>query len=154
MKRKEARSLASVAVDIIMDEIKRVLDNGYNAYMEITSEKIEGQNMLALYINIAHDNSSKLLNLYITNEHDIVIYEEFLNRVINDILPNETIGATKFYSFRGRDMINGINIINSNNIKIVFNMYGIDKEIVDNYNRRYNKFVDRLEDHRPKTRKN
>ena len=85
------------------------------------------------------------MNLEITVDHIDVILKEFLSRVVIDILPNDTIGATKFYHLRSNSsLFDGITIVNSISSEIKVNMYGIDRDIVNEYNKRYDEYKNSL----------
>lgn len=143
MKKKEAELLAPEKVDVILDYIKKILEDSTKVSVEINfnSAKINGQNVCTIDIYVPLKNFERHLNLGIPNNFIDILYNEFLNRVIVDIFPHETIEATRIYHLRSNLILfDGINIINSIGSEIKVNMYGIDKNIVEEYNLRHDEF--------------
>ena len=140
MKKKEAEVVASKRVDLIMEYITQILKEPSKVFatMRFSSAKIDGQNMCTIDIYVPEKEFERHLNLGITSDHRDVLCREFLNRVITNILPHETIGATRFYSLRSNTTsFEGISVVNSISSEIKINMYGIDKKISDEYNIKY-----------------
>ena len=80
--------------------------------------------------------------------------KEFLNRILTTFLSHETIGPTKFYQLRSSNFLfDGIKIVNTIGSEIKVNMYGIDKQIADEYNKEYEEYRNSiLEDNTSKKR--
>ena len=147
MKKTEALILAPENINVIMEYITTILEDTekVTGAMEINSAKIDGQNMCTVDIYVPTTDFEKHLNLGITSDHINVIYQEFLNKVITNLLPSETIGASRFYQLRSSfDSFDGITIINSIGSEIKVNMYGIDKDISNEYNMKYDQYQNNL----------
>lgn len=143
MKKKEAELLAKQKVNVIIEYIMQILSDSerVTSSMDFSSAKIDGNNMCTIDIYVPSKNFERHLNLGITSDHKNSIYKEFLNRVIIDFLPHDSIGATKFYRLRSYDrLFDGIKVINTIGSEIEVNMYGIDKNIFNEYNTRYEEF--------------
>ena len=147
MKKKEAEMLAKEKVDIIMQSITKLLEEPTRvlARMNFSSVKVEGKSMATVNIYVPENDYEEHLKLDITNDHTNVIFKEFLKRVISEVLPHETIGASRFYMFRSNtDSFDGIRIVNAKGSEIKVNMYGIDKNISDEYNLKYEEYVRKI----------
>jgi len=147
MKKKEAEILLSQKVDVIMEYITTILEDStkVSSSMKFNSAKIDGENMCTLDIYVPINNFERHLNLGITIDQKNVIFREFLSRVVVNILPHETIGATRFYQLRSNfSLFDGITIINSIGSEIKVNMYGIDKNISNEYNIKYDEYKNTL----------
>ena len=145
MKKIEAEIVAPQKVNIIMEYVNNILENSnkVSAQMNFDSVKIDGQCMCVLDINMV--NHEQHLNLGIPSQFADIIFKELLNRVLNDVLPSESMGATKFYRFRSNDnSFDGINIMNEIGSEIRLNMYGINKSISDEYNQKYEEYRNSL----------
>ena len=101
--------------------------------------------MCWFHIFVPYKKFERSFCLDITNDHSNVIKKEFLDRVISDIFPSDTLGATKFYKIRGSESFDGIYIVNNKGSKIKVNMYGIDNNIMDEYNSKFNEYNEFLE---------
>ena len=123
MKKKEAEVLAPEKIDVIVEYIMQILED---------TSKVSG---------MMNFSSAKHLNLGITSDHYNVLCKEFLDRVLTTFLPHETIGATRFYQFRSNNIFDGVNIVNSIGSEIKVNMYGIDKNISNEYNEKYEEYL-------------
>ena len=147
MKKKDALILSPQIVDLIMNYISQILDNTnkISGIINFNSLKIDGQNVCTLDIYVPNNSFEKHINLEITTDHVDIMFEKFLDRVITDILPHETIGATRFYHLRSNsNLFDGITIINSIGSEMKVNMYGIDRDIVNEYNKRYDQYRNSL----------
>lgn len=139
--------LAPQKVDVIMEYITKILDDTekISGLIEFNTAKINGQNMCTVDIYVPSNNFERHLNLGITNDHQNIVYKEFLDRILEDVLPSENIGATRFYSLRtSSSLFDGINVTNLLGGKIKVNLYGIDKSISDEYNLKYEEFQKNL----------
>ena len=156
MKKQEAEVLASEKVDLIIEYITQMLDDStkLSASMEFNSAKINGQKMCTLDIYVPIKNFERHLNLDIPKDHQNIILKEFLNRILTTFLSHETIGPTKFYQLRSSNFLfDGIMIVNTIGSEIKVNMYGIDKQIADEYNKEYEEYRNSiLEDNTSKKR--
>ena len=147
MKKEEEKLLSKERVNVIMEYITQILsdDTKLSASMDFSSAKIDGNNMCTLDIYVPYNNFERHISLEITNDHSNVIKKEFLDRVISDIFPSDTLGATKFYKIRGSESFDGIYIVNNKGSKIKVNMHRIDNNIMDEYNNKYNEYNEFLE---------
>lgn len=143
MKKKEAEVLALKKVDVIVEYIMQILEDTskVSGMMNFSSAKIDGQNMCTMDIYVPFRNFEKHLNLGITSDHYNVLCKEFLDRVITTFLPHETIGATRFYQFRSNNIFDGVSIVNSIGSEIKVNMYGVDRSISNEYNEKYDEYI-------------
>lgn len=147
MKKEEAKALANDRVRVIMEYITLILEDTVkvSAKMKFNHAKINGQNMNTLDIYVPEKDFEKHINLGITTDHSDIIYKSFLDKVIEEILPSETIGATKFYSIRSNQgAFDGIDAMNDIGSNIKINMYGISNEVYEEYNEKYDKYVNSL----------
>lgn len=143
MKKDEAKELSIQRVDLIMEYINNILsdDELKKANMEFDHAKINGQTMCTLEIFVPFRNFEKHLNLGITYDHINVLYKEFLDKIVTDVLPSDNIGATRFYTIKSNmGTFTGIDALNINEASIEINMPGIKKEIIDEYENKYNDF--------------
>ena len=143
MKKKEAEVLALKKVDVIVEYIMQILEDTskVSGMMNFSSAKIYDQNMCTMDIYVPFRNFEKHLNLGITSDHYNVLCKEFLDRVITTFLPYETIGATRFYPFRSNNIFDGVSIVNSIGSEIKVNMYGVDRSISNEYNEKYDEYL-------------
>ncbi len=144
MKKKEAEKLAPQKINLIIEYITQILEDTskVSGMMRFSSAKINSQNMCTIDMYVLNKNFEKHLNLDITSDHQDVLRKEFLNRVITDFLPHDTIGATRFYRLCSNTLLfEGISIINSIGSEIKMNMFGTDKEIINEYNAKYDEFI-------------
>lgn len=147
MKKEEAKELSIQRVNLIMDYINNILSDKevVNSKMNFSHAKIDGQTMCTLDIYVPSRNFEKHLNLGITYDHINVLYKEFFDRVISDVLPNDEIGATCFYTVKSNmGSFSGIDVINVNDSNININMLGINREVIDEYDKNYKAYADSL----------
>lgn len=147
MKKEEAKLLSKERVNVIMEYITQILndDTKLSASMDFYSAKTNGNSMCWFHIYVPYNNFERRFCLGITNDHSNVIKKEFLDRVISDVFHSDTLGATKFYKIRGSESFDGIYIVNNKGSKIKVNMYGIDNNIMDEYNNKFNEYNEFLE---------
>lgn len=149
MKKKEAEVLAPQKVDVIMEYVTNILEDSQQVFASINfnAAKINGESMCVIDIYVPIKKFERHLNLGITSQHSDVIFRELLSRVILEVLSSESIGATRFYHLRSiNDSFDGINILNQIGSEIKLNMYGIDKNISDEYNQKYDEYENNLTD--------
>ena len=147
MKKEEAKVLANDRVRVIIEYITLILEDTVkvSAKMKFNHAKINGQNMNTLDIYVPEKDFEKHINLGITTDHSDIIYKSFLEKVIEEILPSENIGATKFYSIRSNQgAFDGIDAMNDIGSSIKINMYGIIDQIKIEYHEKYDNYVDSL----------
>ena len=101
----------------------------------------DSKEMFSKYKAAQLENFEKHLNLGITSDHYNVLCKEFLDRVITTFLPHETIEATRFYEFRSNNIFDGVSIVNSIGSEIKVNMYGVDRSISNEYNEKYDEYL-------------
>lgn len=150
MKKIEAQALAPERSKLIIEYITKILsdEEKVDASMNFTSAKIDNQKMCTLDIYVPELNFEQHLNLGITSEHSLVLYEQILNDFLDTFLDHETIGVTKYRSIKSsQGSFSGINAVNTlgSKIKINFNTTSPDfMNIVSEYTRRYNEFAESL----------
>lgn len=147
MKKEEAKELSIERVNLIMEYINSILSDEevVNSKMNFNYAKINGQIMVTLDIYVPLRNFEKHLNLGINYNHINVLYKEFLDRIISDILPSDNVGATEFYTIKSNfGVFNGIDAINTKDSNININMPGINEEVKEEYNSKYSKYADSL----------
>lgn len=93
-------------------------------------------------------NFEKHLNLEITSDHCLVLYEQVLTDLLK-FLPSETIGVTKYFSIKSMfGYFSGVVVANNMNseLKINFNTTNPDFMIlIDNYLKKYDEISKLLE---------
>ena len=142
MKKKEAELLAVERVNIIFEYIHQILsdEKKVSSEMNFNTVKINEINMCTIDIYVYPD-FEKRFNLNIKSDHINVLFKEFLNRTINNLLRDEIISVTKFYHFRSNtNLFDGIDIENSIGSAIKVNMYGINSSISNEYNKKYDEY--------------
>lgn len=146
MKKVEAQELAPIKSELIMEYISQILsdDEKVSGNMNFYHAKIDGQNMCTLDIYVPSKNFEKHLNLGITSDHSLVLFEQVLNDLLN-FLPHDSIGVTKYYSYKSmQDYFSGVNAINSmgSELRINFNTTHPDfMNLINNYTNKYDEFV-------------
>lgn len=150
MKKIEAQAIAPERSRLVIEYITKILSDieKVNASMNFSSAKIDNHMMCTLDIYVPQRNFEKHLNLGITSDHSLVLYEQILNDFIDIFLEHETIGITKHYiikSMQGNfSGIDAVNLIGSK-IKINFNTTNPDfMNIVSEYTRKYDEFDESL----------
>ena len=150
MKKIEAKALAPEKSKLVIEYITQILSDSekVNSVMDFWYAKIDGQNMCTLDIYVPETNFEKHLNLGITIDHSLVLYEQILNDFLDTFLEHETMGVTRYYSIKSmQNDFSGVDAVNLNGsrIKINFNTTNPDfMNIVSDYTRRYNEFAESL----------
>lgn len=150
MKKIEAKALAPEKSKLVIEYITQILSNSekVNSVMDFWYAKIDSQNMCTLDIYVPERNFEKHLNLGITIDHSLVLYEQILNDFLDTFLEHETMGVTRYYSIKSmQNDFSGVDAVNLNGsrIKINFNTTNPDfMNIVSDYTRRYNEFAESL----------
>lgn len=159
MKKIEAKALAPEKSKLVIEYIKQILSDSekVNSVMDFWYAKIDGQNMCTLDIYVPETNFEKHLNLGITIDHSLVLYEQILNDFLDTFLEHQTMGVTRYYSIRSmQNDFSGVDAVNKNGSRIKINFNTTDPDfmnIVSEYTRRYNEFAESLENHeQPKLR--
>lgn len=148
MKKIEAKALAPEKSKLVIEYITQILSNSekVNSVMNFWYAKIDGQNMCTLDIYVLEENFEKHLNLGITEDHCLVLYEQILNDLLDTFLEHETMGVTRYYSIKSmQENFSGVDVVNLNGskIKINFNTTNPDfMNIVSDYTRKYNEFAE------------
>lgn len=149
MKKNEAQVLAPAKSNLIMEYITQILSDTdkLNGDIEFNFAKINNQMSCVLDINIPAKNFEKHLNLEITSDHSLVLYEQVLNDLLK-FLPSETIGVTKYFSVKSMsDYFSGVVALNNigSELRINFNTTNPDFMIlIDNYLRKYDEIAELL----------
>jgi len=159
MKKIEAKALAPEKSKLVIEYITQILSDSekVNSVMDFWYAKIDSQNMCTLDIYVPERNFEKHLNLGITIDHSLVLYEQILNDFLDTFLEHETMGVTRYYSIKSmQNDFSGVDAVNRNGSRIKINFNTTDPDfmnIVSEYTRRYNEFDDSLENHeQPKLR--
>lgn len=159
MKKIEAKALAPEKSKLVIEYITQILldSEKVNSVMDFWYAKIDGQNMCTLDIYVPETNFEKHLNLGITIDHSLVLYEQILNDFLDTFLEHETMGVTRYYSIKSmQNDFSGVDAVNRNGSRIKINFNTTDPDfmnIVSEYTRRYNEFAESLENHeQPKLR--
>lgn len=159
MKKIEAIQIAPEKSKLIIEYIIKILSDNQivNATMNFSFTKIDNQQMCVLNIYVPINNFERHINLEITSDHSLILYNQLLNDLLDTFLNHETIGISKYYSIHSmKGIFSGIDAVNSlgSNIKINFNYAGRDfMDLIANYTKRYNKFIEVInnqEGHLPK----
>ena len=81
MKKIEAQAISPERSRLIIEYITKILSDTekVNASMNFSSVKIDNQIMCTLDIYVPQRNFEKHLNLGITTDHDLILYEQLLN---------------------------------------------------------------------------
>ena len=143
MKKIEAQALAIEKSKLVIEYITQILsDKGIvNSKMNFSSAKIDGQKMCTLDIYVPEKNFEKHLNLEITIDHSMILYEQILNTFLDSFLENETMGVTKYYSVKSMsENFSGVKIINLIGSRIMVNFYYEFPDIISMYNEKYNEY--------------
>lgn len=149
MKKNEAQMLAPSKSNLIMEYITQILSDTdkLNGDIEFNFAKINNQMTCVLDIYVPMKNFEKHLNLEITSDHSLVLYEQVLTDLLN-FLPSDTIGVSKYYSLKSMsEYFSGMVVINSigSKLKINFNTTNPDFMIlVDSYTAKYDEIAESL----------
>ena len=151
MKKEEASIISQERSRLIIEYITSILSDKekVDGTMTFKSAKIDGQNMIVLDIYVPKSEFEKHLNLGITNDHKLVLYDQLLNDLLDVFLEHETMGVTKYYEIHSMldGLFAGINAVNmiGSKIKINLNSRGEDfRNVINNYTKRYNEFVENI----------
>lgn len=158
MKKNEAQVLAPTKSNLILEYITQILSDTdkLNGDIEFNFAKINNQMNCVLDIYIPTKDFEKHLNLEITSDHCLVLYEQVLTDLLK-FLPSETIGITKYFSKKSMtEYFSGVIALNNigSELKINFNTTDPDfMNIISEYTRRYNEFAESLKNkEQPKLR--
>lgn len=149
MKKKEAQMLAPSKSNLIMEYITQILSDTdkLNGDIEFNFAKINNQMNCVLDIYVPTKNFEKHLNLEITSDHSLVLYEQVLTDLLN-FLPSETMGVTKYFSIKSMaEYFSGVVALNNigSELKINFNTTNPDFMIlIDNYIKKYDEIAESL----------
>ena len=150
MKKVEAMILAPEKSKLIIDYIIEILSSleKIEASMNFGVAKIDNQSTCVLDIYAQLINFEKHLNLEITSNHYLILYEQLLNDLLEVFLDHETIGVTKYYSIKSmKENFSGINAVNSSGSRIKINLHGSGRDfmnLIDNYTEKYTDFENRI----------
>lgn len=155
MKKIEAKALAPEKSKLVIEYITQILSDSekVNSVMDFWYAKIDGQNMCTLDIYVPERNFEKHLNLGITIDHSLVLYEQILNDFLDTFLEHETMGVTRYYSIKSmQNDFSGVDAVNLNDSRIKINFNTTDPDfmsIVSGYTQRYNDFVELVKNQEP-----
>ena len=150
MKKIEAKELAFQRSKLIIEYLEQILvdDECVEGNIIFSTSKINNEMMLTLDLYIPKSNFEKHLNLGITSQHSLVLYEQLLNDLLDNFLDHEMIGISKYYSIKSvaGPNFSGINVINDigSSIKINFNFNTSNPDIQEiflKYNQRIDDYV-------------
>ena len=150
MKKIEAIQIAPEKSKLIIEYIASILSSTerVNGQMIFGTARINSQNVLRLYTFIPGKDFKDELDLEITSEHDLILYEFLLNDLLDTFLEHETIGVSKFYSIKSMQTnFSGINAMNSSGSKIKINLNSSGTgfmNLTSNYNRKYNEYAEKI----------
>lgn len=151
MKKNEAQVLAPAKSNLIMEYITQILSDTdkLDGDIEFNFAKINNQMNCVLDIYIPTNNFEKHINLEITSDHSLVLYEQVLNDLLK-FLPSETIGVTRYFSVKSMsEYFSGVVALNNigSELKINFNTTNPDfMMLIDNYLKKYDGIVELLKD--------
>ena len=158
MKKNEAQVLAPTKSNLIMEYITQILldTDKLNGDIEFNFAKINNQMNCVLDIYIPTKDFEKHLNLEITSDHCLVLYEQVLTDLLK-FLPSETIGVTKYFSIKSMsEYFSGVVALNDigSEVKINFNTTNPDfMMLIDNYLEKYDEIAETLKNQeQPKLR--
>lgn len=143
MKKIEAQALAIEKSKLVIEYITQILSDKeiVNSKMNFSSAKIDGQKICTLDIYVPEKNFEKHLNLGITIDHSMILYEQILNTFLDSFLENETMGVTKYYSVKSMsENFSGVKIINLIGSRIMVNFYYEFPDIISMYNEKYTEY--------------
>lgn len=143
MKKIEAQALAIEKAKLVIEYITQILSDKeiVNSKMNFSSAKIDGQKICTLDIYVPEKNFEKHLNLEITTDHSMILYEQILNDFLDTFLENETMGVTKYYSVKSMsENFSGVKIINLIGSRIMVNFYYEFPDIISMYNEKYTEY--------------
>lgn len=149
MKRNEAQVLVPTKSNLIMEYITQILSDTdkLNGDIEFNFAKINNQMNCVLDIYVPTKNFEKHLNLEITSDHCLVLYEQVLTDLLK-FLPSETIGITKYFSIKSMtEYFSGVVALNNtgSELKINFNTTNPDfMRLIDNYLEKYDEIAESL----------
>lgn len=152
MKKNKAQLLVPAKSNLIMEYITQILldTDKLNGNIEFNFAKIDNQMNCVLDIYIPTKDFEKHLNLEITSDHCLVLYEQVLNDLLK-FLPSETIGVTKYFSIKSMsEYFSGVVALNNigSELKINFNTTNPDfMVLIDNYLKKYDEVAKSLEKH-------
>ena len=150
MKKIEAKALAPEKSKLVIEYITQILSDSekVNSVMDFWYAKIDGQNMCTLDIYVPERNFEKHLNLGITIDHSLVLYEQILNDFLDTFLEHEKMGVTRYYSIKSmQNDFSGVDAVNRNGSRIKINFNTTDPDfmnIVSEYTQRYDEFAESL----------
>lgn len=150
MKKIEAQAIAIERSKLIIEYITQILSDSEKvaATMNFSSTKINNQSMCVLDIYVSKNNFERHLNLGITNNHILVLYEQLLNDLLNTFLEHETIGVTKYYSIKSQmGSFSGVDAVNllGGRIKINLNGYGYEFDnLISEYTKKYDELAKKI----------
>ena len=150
MKKIEAKALAPEKSKLVIEYITQILSDSekVNSVMDFWYSKIDGQNMCTLDIYVPERNFEKHLNLGITIDHSLVLYEQILNDFLDTFLEHEKMGVTRYYSIKSmQNDFSGVDAVNRNGSRIKINFNTTDPDfmnIVSEYTQRYDEFAESL----------
>jgi hypothetical protein len=149
MKKNEAQTLAPTKSNLIMEYISQILSDTdkVSGRIEFNFAKINNQMTCVLDIFVPIKNFEKHLNLEITSDHCLVLYEQVLNDLLN-FLFSETIGVTKYYSMKSMsEYFSGVVAFNNigSELKINFNTTSPEfMLLIDKYIEKYDEIAKSL----------
>lgn len=150
MKKKEAIELAPEKSKLIIKYITQILSDTkrVNGYMNFGSFKIEGQMRCTLDIYAPEISFEHHLNLEITSDHDLILFAQFLEDLLDTFLPHPTISVGKYYSLKSMQTnFSGIDAknIGGSRLRINFNTGGSEfMNLIDKYNLRMEEYKEAL----------
>ena len=133
MKKVEAQEIAIERSKLILEYITQILSESekVSGSIEFSSAKIDNQKMCTVDIFVSN-GFERHFNLGITTDHDLVLYEQLLNDLLDSFLEHETMGVSRYYSIKSmQEEFSGINAVNTIGSKIKINFKTTSPEFVD-----------------------
>lgn len=153
MKKVEAQEIAMEKSKLIMEYITLTLSDTekVNGRIEFSSAKIDNQKMCTVDIFV-NNGFERHFNLGITTDHDLVLYKQLLNDLLDSFLEHETMGVSRYYLVKSmQGTFSGINAVNTIGSKIKINFKTTSPEFMDIISK-YTKRIDEYAENSNKTR--
>lgn len=151
MKKKEAEALAPEKAAIIIGYINKILeiDDYVQAKITFGVAKLDNKHVCVAHVLEPTTGLERHIDLEITSDHFMVLVREFLNELIPTFLPSESFWITKHYMLKSMQTnFSGIDAGNQNGSRIKINLGGSGleyKEIIAEYERKYDEFVQNMQ---------
>ena len=155
MKKVEAQLLAPESSRFIVGYIEQLLENNrlftdspspFNTYtLKFWHEKINGENMCILIVDIPKIGLKKIINTNITYDHIAVIYQQLLKDLL-EFIESDKIGISKFYDTHAIrcGSFTGVTLYNLHGCNIGIDFTSCPDIVSEEYNKSYVEKVEAL----------